>query len=108
MKKVKEYQIEFLVLENGHCPFQDWIDNLDAKIQRRIDGRIRRIALGNFGDCKNTGKGVLELRLHFGPGYRLYFSKLEDTYVFLLAGGTKKTQKEDIRRAQSMWEKYKR
>ena len=107
MSKVKVYQIVYLILKNGRCPYKDWALSLDIKTRNRVDERIRRVTLGNFGDYKNVGKGVLELRFHFGSGYRVYCSKIGDRFVVLLGGGSKKTQKEDIVKAQSLLKEYK-
>ena len=61
--------------------------------------RIRRLSLGNPGDVKSVGKGISELRIDYGPGYRVYFAKHGDTVVILLAGGDKRTQDHDIQKA---------
>ena len=66
----------------------------------RIDIRIRRLSLGNAGDVKPVGEGVSELRVNFGPGYRVYFVQQGDICVVLLAGGDKSTQEQDIRKAK--------
>lgn len=80
--------------------FFQWFKNLpDRQARGRIDVRIRRLSLGNFGDVKPVGEGVSELRIDYGPGYRVYFSQLGQTLVILLAGGTKKTQDRDIKKA---------
>lgn len=65
----------------------------------RINARIRRLSLGNFGDVKPIGEGVSELRIDFGPGYRVYFVQRGQTLVVLLAGGDKRTQDRDIKKA---------
>ena len=83
--------------------FQSWISSLkDREGRARINDRIKRLASGNFGDAKSIGGGVEELRLHFGPGYRVYFLKKGDTIVVLLSGGDKGTQAADIRRAKAL------
>ena len=66
-----------------------------------------RIKVGNFGDHKGLGKGVSELRIDFGPGYRVYYGRDGDSLVILLAGGTKKRQARDIEKAQALWNEYK-
>ncbi|MCI5151291.1 MAG: hypothetical protein D3916_18220 [Candidatus Electrothrix sp. MAN1_4] len=65
----------------------------------RILVRIKRLADGNPGDVKSVGEGVSELRIHYGPGYRVYYTKIDDEIVLLLAGGTKSTQSGDIKKA---------
>lgn len=77
-----------------------WFDNLrDRRVRARIDARIRRLSLGNPGDVKPVGEGVSELRIDYGPGYRVYFVQRGQTLVILLAGGDKDTQDRDIRTA---------
>jgi putative addiction module killer protein len=68
---------------------------------------VTRMAGGNFGDHKVVGAGVLEHRIDFGPGYRIYFGRDGDALVILLAGGTKKRQQQDIAAAQELWQDYK-
>jgi putative addiction module killer protein len=80
-----------------------WFDGLrDRQARARIDARIRRLSLGNPGDVRPVGEGVSELRVDHGPGYRIYYVKLEMTVVILLAGGDKKSQARDIRVAQEL------
>ena len=69
--------------------------------------RLDRLEGGNFGDCQSVGSGVFELRLHFGPGYRVYFGEVDRTIVLLLCGGDKSTQTRDIQRAKTYWLEYK-
>lgn len=80
--------------------FAEWFSNLrDRQARARIDVRIRRLSLGNPGDVKPVGEGVSELRIDYGPGYRVYFVQRGDTLVILLAGGDKRTQDTDIKTA---------
>jgi len=77
-----------------------WFDSLrDRQARARINARIRRLSLGNFGDVKPIGEGVSELRIDFGPGYRVYFVQRGQTFVVLLVGGDKRTQDRDIKKA---------
>lgn len=83
--------------------YSKWFDGLrDHAAQVRINVRIRRLSLGNPGDVKSVGKGVSELRIDFGPGYRVYFTKYGDALVILLAGGDKGTQERDIQKAREL------
>ncbi len=81
--------------------FAAWLDDLrDKKAQVRIAARLRQAEAGNLGDWKPVGTGVAEMRVDFGPGYRLYFSRKGSLVVVMLAGGDKSSQATDIRRAQ--------
>ncbi|HVN03572.1 MAG TPA: type II toxin-antitoxin system RelE/ParE family toxin [Bryobacteraceae bacterium] len=83
--------------------FANWLRRLrDEAARSRIQIRIRRLSLGNFGDIKPVGEGVSELRIDYGPGYRVYLLQKGDTLVILLAGGTKKTQQSDIAKAKAL------
>ena len=92
----------------GRNPFDRWFDRLDDNTQARITVALDRIERGNFSAAKGVGTGVFELRLDFGPGYRIYFGKDGETLVILLGGGTKKRQQADIEDAQMLWQEYKR
>lgn len=83
--------------------FSNWLRKLrDQNARARIQIRIRRLSLGNFGDIKPVGEGVSELRIDYGPGYRVYLLQQRDVLVLLLAGGTKKSQQADIVRAKQL------
>jgi len=80
--------------------FAKWLDGLrDARAKARILLRLRRLSLGNFGDWKLVGDSVSELRIDYGPGYRVYLTRRGNAVVILLAGGIKKSQSRDIKRA---------
>jgi putative addiction module killer protein len=80
-----------------------WFDALrDRQARARIDIRIRRLSMGNFGDVKPVGEGVSELRIDYGPGYRVYFAQRDRELVVLLAGGDKRTQASDIKTAMQL------
>lgn len=95
MMEVKAYQ------DAAGCkPYADWLASLtDNKTKARILARVNRMAAGNFGDCKPLRDGVQELKLDFGPGYRVYLSKQGPVLVLLLCGGDKSDQSRDIGRA---------
>ena len=77
--------------------YSEWFESLrDRQARARIDVRIRRLSLGNPGDVKPVGEGVSEMRIDYGPGYRVYFVQRGETLVILLAGGDKRTQERDI------------
>lgn len=88
--------------------FSDWLQKLkDIKARARIVIRIKSAEHGNFGDCTPVGDGVSEMRLHFGPGYRLYFWEEGNQVYWLLAGGAKSSQKRDIERAKKLQKEIK-
>ncbi|MGD9540309.1 MAG: type II toxin-antitoxin system RelE/ParE family toxin [Methylocystis sp.] len=83
--------------------FENWLTGLkDQRGKAKIVARIDRLALGNPGDVAPVGEGVSELRIHFGPGYRVYFVRREKTIVVLLCGGDKGSQERDIAQAKSL------
>lgn len=102
-------EVGFLEIAKGKCPFLDWEKKLDKSIRGAVRVRINRLRLGNFGDCK-TIKGstsLYEVRIHLGPGYRLYFGKVKETLIIILCGGDKGTQQRDIQKAKEYWQLYK-
>lgn len=83
--------------------FQAWIAGLgDDRARLRIETRIRRLSLGNSGDVKPVGQGVSEMRIDYGPGYRVYFVQRGSEFVILLCGGDKRTQDKDILQAKQL------
>jgi putative addiction module killer protein len=89
-------------------PFIEWLRGLaDRQARARIEARLARVATGNFGDVRPVGEGVLELRVHWGPGYRVYLARVGNVIVLLLCGGDKRTQQRDIERAKEYFEDYK-
>ena len=94
--------------KNGQVPFEEWLDDLnDKKAVARILARLARVRQGNLGDSKPVGEGVSELRVDYGPGYRVYFGQKGQTLVLLLCGGDKRSQDSDIRLAKQYWQEYK-
>jgi putative addiction module killer protein len=102
-----EIELRSFVDRNGRVPFQVWVDALDKQAQAKITVALTRLARGNRSQVKGVGSGVAELKVDFGPGYRIYFGQDAQTLVILLAGGTKKRQGEDITTAKSRWAEYK-
>ena len=85
------------------CEYAVWFESLrDRMAKTRILIRIRRVSLGNFGDVRPVGEGVSELRVDYGPGYRVYLLRKGETLVVLLGGGDKRTQSRDIQRAVAL------
>jgi putative addiction module killer protein len=101
-------QIEILLYRKGRStPFSEWLASLkDVRTVGIVRARLNRIRLGNFGDCKSVGGGVEELRIDFGPGYRICYARDGALVVILLCGGSKRTQARDILTAQRYWKEY--
>jgi len=103
----KPRSLEKYLTEDGRCPFDEWMQGLrDMKTRAVINARLLRLMQGNLGDCKGVGGGVKELRIDFGPGFRVYFGEDGDTLVILLCGGDKKSQRRDIDAALAFWTEY--
>lgn len=89
-------------------PFGEWLTSIKDTIAiAQVNNRVRRLSLGQRGDCKPVGKGVFELRIHYGPGYRVYFAEHGNEIVILLCDGNKGSQKRDIKQAIAYWQDYK-
>ncbi len=102
------YELLYYQSANGKQPFTEWLAGLEDRQARvRIEVRLARVAVGNFGDVETVGGGVRELRIDWGPGYRVYFARPGQVIVLLLCGGDKRTQQRDIERAQTCFEDYK-
>lgn len=94
---------------DGREPFTEWLDGLrDRQAKARILARLERLTAGNFGDCEPCREGVSELRIHWGPGYRVYHTRVGRTVILLLAGGDKRTQDADITRSIGYLQDFKR
>ncbi len=96
----------FIYETDGKEPYTKWLKSLSMPIRARIMARMARVEVGNYGDCQPVGDRVSELRFHFGAGYRVYFGETSNTIVILLNGGTKRTQKKDIKIAKEYWKEY--
>ncbi|MEA2835465.1 MAG: hypothetical protein QOD89_15 [Bradyrhizobium sp.] len=100
-------EIRYYVTFGGHTPFADWFEDLNVVARAKVTRAVARLERRNFSNVKPVGEGVLELRIDFGPGYRVYFGRDGETLVILLTGGTKKRQQRDIDRAHAYWHDYK-
>ena len=95
------YTLKVYQTENGVKPLMDWLRGLkDQKVRTAIQLRLNRMELGNFGHCKSVGEGVSELKVDVGPGYRVYLSRIKETVILLLLGGSKSSQFRDIRKTK--------
>jgi len=105
-----EFTIEIrrYVSHRGRDVFGDWTSRLrDPRAKAKIATRVSRLATGNFGDCKPLGRGVYELRIDWGPGYRVYYAMIGAVCVLLLCAGAKRKQAVDIERARGYLKDYK-
>ena len=102
-------QVKHYLSDNGKDLFAEWFNRLkDTQGQIAVVRRIERVEDGNFGDHSFVGQGVWELLVHFGPGYRVYYGEDGPVLVILLCGGDKHSQNKDIRKAQELWQAYRR
>ena len=93
--------------ETGKSPFSEWLEGLkDLQARATIRKRLNRVRLGNLGNTKDIGKGIKELKIDFGPGYRVYFGEDGPLLVVLLCAGDKGSQNLDIKKAQEYWADY--
>lgn len=101
-------EIRYYVAVDGRQPFAEWFADLQPVTRARIARAIARMEQGNLSNVKPVGGGVLEYRIDFGPGYRVYFGRDGERLVILLTGGSKKRQQRDIEAALACWRDYKR
>jgi|SRR5207249_8454546 len=104
--QARQQEVEEYKLPSGSCPFEEWLGELALDVRSIVRTRINRLRLGNFGDCKRVGEGVLELRIDYGPGYRVYLGRDGLSKVVLLCAGDKSSQAADIAMAKSYWTVY--
>jgi putative addiction module killer protein len=102
-------ELKRYITSDGRIPFAEWLDSLqNAKTKTIIDKRLSRVSTGNFGNYRSVGEGVCELKIDYGPGYRIYFGQVGTTIVLILCGGDKSTQDQDICTAIEYWAEYRR
>jgi putative addiction module killer protein len=107
LKPTIEKEILIFKDSKGKEPLKIWLNKLDSSTRRRIEIRLERLSIGNYGDYKKLTKELFELKFTFGAGYRIYFIEEDTTIVILLCGGDKKTQSKDIEKALEYLEEYK-
>jgi putative addiction module killer protein len=101
------FELHYYVTAAGKTVFREWFDRLrDRQAQARIQIRLGRLERGLLGDVEPCGEGVSELRIDWGPGYRVYFAQHGQELILLLCGGDKRTQSTDIRKAKEYWHDY--
>jgi len=102
-----EIVIKVYETPNGKRPFEEWIKDIrELHTRAKILTRIDRLKVGNFGDCKTLQDGVCELRIHYGPGIRIYYGKIEGKLILLLCGGDKGSQEKDIAKAKEYFKDF--
>jgi putative addiction module killer protein len=96
-----------MILLEKTSEFDKWLRKLnDRKAKAKILIRLQRVEAGNLGDVATVGDGIEEIRIHFGPGYRIYYKRQGDKLILLLIGGDKSTQETDIQKAKAIWKQY--
>ncbi len=106
MLRSGNYEVLVYRDRSGQSPYLEWLGSLDQKTRQRILDRAARLKWGQFGDFKTLEGGIYELRLFFGPGYRVYFGEQAGKMILLLSGGDKSSQKRDIKTAKELWKNY--
>lgn len=101
------YEIEIYETSTGKRPFDSWFDDIrEIQTKAKILKRLDRIRVGNFGDCEPVGDGICELKIHYGPGFRIYYSKIGKKVILLVYGGYKGSQTKDISKAKEYLKDY--
>ncbi|QVL57532.1 MAG: type II toxin-antitoxin system RelE/ParE family toxin [Simkaniaceae bacterium] len=105
---MQKMEIELYTTPSNKSPFSNWMGTLNTLTRAIIRKRLTRLELGNFGDAKSIKgtKGLFELRIHEGPGYRVYYGKKGNVIIVLLTAGKKSTQSRDIAKAKEYWSDY--
>jgi putative addiction module killer protein len=105
---MQKIEIEIYSSKTGKTPYAKWMASLGDRIHDKVARRIANLKVGNFGDAKPIKgiKGIYEMRIHDGPGYRIYYGMMRNILVVLLCGGDKGTQKRDIEKAKKYWQDY--
>jgi len=103
MIEIREY-----LQPDGRSPYAKWFHGLHAQAAAKVTAALVRIEHGNLSSTKSVGSGIIESKIDFGPGYRIYFEKERERLVILLGGGTKKGQSKDIQKAKKLWLEYKK
>ena len=107
MPTAQPKEIELYITPEGKIPFSDWLDSLKSKrIKAEVNRRLERATAGNFGDHKSVGEDVYEIRITYGPGYRIYYATVDNKIILLLCAGEKDTQAADVKKAKKYWRDY--
>ena len=100
----EHYTIEYYETDTGKCPYLEWEGELTVELRAQIRKRLNRVRLGNFGDIDHIEGSIFELRIHSGPGYRIYYAKKGNKIVILLCAGSKRSQSRGIEKAKKYWQ----
>lgn len=107
MTEATQKEIEFYITPEGKIPFNDWFESLkDKRGREEVARRLNRALQGNFGDHKVLSEGLYEMRITYGPAYRIYYTEKDKRIIVLLCAGDKSSQSEDIKRAKQYLEDY--
>lgn len=107
--KAFPFELRYYVSAEGKIPFKTWLEGLrDVSARAHIRVRLDRVRLGNLGNSRTVGGGVRELKVDYGPGYRIYFAQEGTHIILLLLGGDKSKQEKDIETAKKYWNDHKR
>ncbi|MCK4870439.1 MAG: type II toxin-antitoxin system RelE/ParE family toxin [Gammaproteobacteria bacterium] len=102
-----KYEIRYYITQTGKTPFITWLKNLkNSLVKHRLQERLDRVAMGNFGDHKSLSGGIYELRCNFENGIRMYYGIDKQNVILLLCGGNKSSQQRDIQQAITYWQDY--
>ncbi len=104
--EIQDKEIVVYATPEGEYPFWNWMDTLPRSVQAKIDARLTRVRAGNIGDAEPVGEGIHELRVHLGPGYRIYFVPQGQKIIILLTGSDKADQDRTIKKAKDFWKDY--
>jgi putative addiction module killer protein len=102
------FELRYYLTAGGQSPFDRWFSDLDSAAAAKVSVALVRLEQGAASSLKSVGDGVLEYRIDWGPGYRVYFGRDGETLVILLTGGSKQRQRRDIERAKELWVDYRR
>jgi len=103
------YTIDYYLTADGRKPFKEWLDGLrDIAARQKVRIRLDRVRLGNLGRNRSVGEGVYEIKIDYGPGYRIYYGLERKRLILLLLGGDKSSQDKDISLAREYWKDHKR
>lgn len=103
---VLSFELVNYVRPAGNIPLEGWLAGIEMQTRVKIRSRINRLRHGNFSNCDPVGQGLSELKINYGPGFRVYFGRKDAKVILLLCGGDKSSQVADIRKAHELWQEY--